>query len=87
MKLKKLIKYLDMVNASVKIWIAEDIEANEDADPMFVGSAMDIPWYLTECKLYNWKDEGTGAIETRVCKNKYGVDVAYMYITVTERED
>lgn len=46
MKLKKVIKYLD-TQSYCKIWI------NNEKDPIYEGSVMDIPWHFLDCSLYN----------------------------------
>lgn len=52
MKLKKFLKLIDMLS-HVAIWIADEKEWDE---PAFSGTAMDVPWWLTE--YYIGREEG-----------------------------
>lgn len=63
MKLKKVIKYLDQLS-HCKIWV------NEEEDPMYEGSVMDIPWYLLDFSLDNDGDgEAISAAYDKQAKN------------------
>lgn len=56
MKLKKLIKYIDAL-ATIRIWIIYPNNPEiEDDEPAFEGSAMEMPWYLTEYYLVEPED-------------------------------
>ncbi len=46
MKLKKIIKYLDCLSYC-KIWI------NDEENPIYEGSVLDIPWHLLNLSLNN----------------------------------
>ena len=47
MKLKKLFKIIDPIS-DIVIWTNED---DEESGPSYEGSILDVPWWLTECKL------------------------------------
>lgn len=46
MKLKKVIKYLN-TQSYCKIWI------DNEKNPIYEGSVMDIPWHFLDCSLCN----------------------------------
>lgn len=82
MKLKKLLKIMDMIDYVV-IWDNDD-----DEEPAFEGCVMDVPWYLTEAKIIA-PNEADGAVfiaNYGVPKDrpaKWKEDTAVMVIHIT----
>ena len=56
MKLKKWLKYTDILGFMVVIWTKDQLEHDEN-EPLYAGSALDIPYWIADCKLYLSEDD------------------------------
>lgn len=81
MKLKDLLKVVDPL-VNVNIWTQYD----EDNEPAFSGSMLDIPWIYLDFKIGfpKGKDEGELPIYIGIDTNENGVDLPYMAINLID---
>lgn len=76
MKLKDLLKILDTLT-NVVIWTQDD-----DDEPYFTGSVMDIPWVLLKCKIGRSDKYNVEPVYATVIKNDKGVELPTLVINI-----
>lgn len=50
MKLRDILKYMDWISTIV-VWDADSDGIDGEDEPLFMGSAMDCPWWVADCQL------------------------------------
>ena len=81
MKLKNIIKYLDVIS-NVIIWQEDVYTDKNEAEVIYEGSVLDIPWYILDMYLSNSPDGE--AISARNYGDKDNPTKAGFIISVVE---